>query len=256
MEALDMNCLGEILRRVVNPRLLFVSAKFNDTCDSNLMYKSWLELHVGKSLGHLISTEWKGVFIYFYCGSSSYSRYYHHDISGQLPNNSLIVNVWLHTTTDPPNVFNKYLLEALHNNIDTVITLLGDSRVDPTIDHNYLIKRAASIGNLQLVNCLLDDPRVDPSACINDPIRSACRLGHINVVRRLLLNPRVDPSTVNNQAIQRAALNGYLEVVEELLKDRRVDPSDCNNLALSNAKINGHTDIVLRLLADSRVSSK
>jgi hypothetical protein len=43
---------------------------------------------------------------------------------------------------------------------DVVKLLLADSRVDPTADDNYAIKKASEKGHTDVVKLLLADPRV------------------------------------------------------------------------------------------------
>lgn len=78
-------------------------------------------------------------------------------------------------------------------------------RVDPTVEENCAIRKAAEYGDTDLVRILLKDPRVDPSAQNNYAIRMTSTF---QVVKILLSDPRVDPTTQDNAPIRWAALIG------------------------------------------------
>ncbi len=76
----------------------------------------------------------------------------------------------------------------------------------------------------------MDDTRVDPSDNFNYAIRKASENGHVEIVRLLLsgntslplrlttIDKRVNPGRNYNIAIRNASSNGHLKVVQELLK--------------------------------------
>lgn len=80
-------------------------------------------------------------------------------------------------------------------------TLLFLSRkyLDPAVDKNMPIRRAAKRGKHIAVRYLLSDPRVDPSAETQCALLVAAALGHHLVVRELLKDKRVDPTILNNE---------------------------------------------------------
>ena len=112
---------------------------------------------------------------------------------------------------------------------------------------------AVSYGMYVLVAELLGDPRIDPTVNGNEAIITASEMGRTKIAELLVADPRVDPSDMENKAIRMAAKNGRTEAVALLLTDPRVDPSDCDNEALRNAHENGHTWTLSLLLRDPRV---
>jgi ankyrin repeat protein len=91
---------------------------------------------------------------------------------------------------------------------------------------------------------LLADPRVDPAVDDNGPVMRAASCGHLKIVELLLADPRVDPSVAGIEAIDTAAMYGQLEVVKRLLTDSRVDRASWSDrvrqLAVSwNGHVNG-----------------
>lgn len=249
MDSLTIDCVQEVLCYTNNPLLLFVSKTLHEVCNTNFMYKRWLELHRKCDLSGIDSNEWKRIYEYFIKHRGSYAIQ-----TCNIPDDMLIVKVFLMDPNYTQFELNKIALNLLETGYsDAVLEMLDDKRIDPSFEYNTLIKKAAARGNLAVVDKLLNDSRVDPSACLNDPIRASSRLGHIDVVRRLLHDSRVDPSMVDNQAIIRASMYGHIEVVEELLRDPRVDPTAHDNYALVHAWHRGHVDVARRLLQDPRV---
>lgn len=139
---------------------------------------------------------------------------------------------------------------SVEGNMDEVIRLLRDPRVDPSDNGNLAICLASEHGHLTVVEQLILDPRVDPSANKNLAIRLASEHGHVSIVDRLLQDPRVDPSL--DQEFRTAAKEGDLAVVERML-GTGINPSADDNHALRLASYCGHTAVVYRLLRDERV---
>jgi len=70
-----------------------------------------------------------------------------------------------------------------------------DMRVDPNVENDYAIRKAAENGHLAIVNCILRDSRFKPGYPYT--ICLASKNGHIAVIDRLLRDPRVDPTTLS-----------------------------------------------------------
>ena len=62
----------------------------------------------------------------------------------------------------------------------------GIKSIDPSVNNNYAIRKAAKEGYTEIVKLLLLDPRVDPSADYNNAIIMASRNGHATIVKLLL----------------------------------------------------------------------
>ncbi|KAJ3271029.1 hypothetical protein HDV01_007110 [Terramyces sp. JEL0728] len=142
-----------------------------------------------------------------------------------------------------------------NGNTEMVRMCLQHTDLDPSIDNNFAIRRASSMGHVRIVKLLLQDSRVDPSAKENDSIIYACKCGHVSIVKLLLGHSSVDPSDRRNEAIIWATYHGHREIVSLLLKDSRVDPSANYNEALCYARKNRSMDLVQLLIADKRVKA-
>lgn len=80
------------------------------------------------------------------------------------------------------NEFISPLSAAIQNNdYYTVIMLLDDSRIDPSINDNEAIIRAAYAGDAKIFKLLLRDPRVDPYAAY----ATAKKRGNKKIVKML-----------------------------------------------------------------------
>lgn len=100
----------------------------------------------------------------------------------------------------------------------------------------------------------LADPSNDPSVDENFAIRYACTLGHTAVVQMLLEDPRVDPSVHDGLCLYNASGYNYWDVVKILLSDHRVDPSVRENGLLWNALVAKKICVVTILLAHPRLN--
>jgi hypothetical protein len=123
---------------------------------------------------------------------------------------------------------------------DRCSTLLGIQLRDQVVDWKRVytdLSRSTSLrenvreGNVDTILILLEEVGVDPTVDNNYPILLASENGHAEVVR-LLLEHGADPTTEDNWAIRIASENGHAEVVRLLLADPRVDPSEGDNYAV------------------------
>src|SRR5690349_6700659 len=72
---------------------------------------------------------------------------------------------------------------------------------DFTKDNNFALRKVMATRNIDGLRFLLGNGRVDPSVNDNMCIKFAARNGHLEMVRTLLENTRVDPSATNNYCI-------------------------------------------------------
>ncbi len=107
-------------------------------------------------------------------------------------------------------------------------------------DLDCMLFITCSEGNIELYKYLIDIKRVDPSRNHNYVIRLAASNGHLEIFKLLLADKRVDPSDDDNLAIDEAAQNGRLEIFKLLLADKRVDPSDRENRTIRISAGNGY----------------
>ncbi len=110
--------------------------------------------------------------------------------------------------------------------------MLRNTIVDPTADHNFVIKWASRIGHTNIVK-LLQGNRIDLSIDDNYAIKWASKKDCLDIVKILLRDNKVDPFATNNKASQFE----FTEIVELLLQDKRVDP-DTRNKAIKHTNNN------------------
>ena len=88
---------------------------------------------------------------------------------------------------------------------------------------------------------------VDPSLNYNWALRKAAASGRVQVAARLLEDARVDPGDVNSKALGVASFYGHMDVVVLLLSDARTHAGAGDAYALRVARQTGHRDIALLL---------
>ncbi len=130
---------------------------------------------------------------------------------------------------------NIIISASTYDNIELIILLLTDGRVNPSADNNYLIKWASKKNHAEIVRLLLNDSRGETK------------------VSRGTKYP-VDPSDENNKAIQLASEKNHIEVMKLLLADPRVDPSNNNNVAIMEASRSYHQEVVKLLLGSDKIN--
>jgi len=99
--------------------------------------------------------------------------------------------------------------------------LIGDERVDPTIQDQRALVTAARSGNAGVVKALLNHKGVDPNAQNNTPLLEAIANARSGVIDVLLDDDRVEPEkyTRDVQAALRKALKmGYKEFVDDFVE--------------------------------------
>jgi len=112
--------------------------------------------------------------------------------------------------------------------LEIVKMLLRDPRVGAAeVDGAFL--PACNNGHADVVELLLGDARVDPTLQMtmgpmyrNAPFKAACRHGRTRVVKLLLQDGRVDPTIEDNVGLKEANERGHVGVVQLLLRDPRV----------------------------------
>ena len=127
----------------------------------------------------------------------------------------------------PPKVFYWPCVDGRN---DIMELLLNDRRADPGFYNTQsCIKLASKFGNSEAVRLLLLDSRVDPSVDYNCVLRDTAIRGHSEVMKLLLLHPRVlilfiqvNPVDRDNFAIRAASLHGHYNCVQLLMSDPRV----------------------------------
>lgn len=67
-----------------------------------------------------------------------------------------------------PQLDSDFKHAAYHGDIETIRTLLGNPRVDPTTEDNYAIRWASLRGHIEVVRLLLGDPRVCVKETLDD----------------------------------------------------------------------------------------
>ncbi|MCI0381476.1 MAG: ankyrin repeat domain-containing protein [Chlamydiae bacterium] len=202
---------------------------------------------------------------------------------------NLISNININLQTKKKFEIQIIQLVARRGNLIAMEKLLGDLKIDPSVDENVAIHEAAFNGHLEVVKKLLKDTRVNPSESRlwSVPLDSAIGADHLEVVKELLKDPRVNPT---KGEIQWASEHGCIEMMRELLKHPKInkleiliwacekgyiaivkelinsgidlnnpevesgiDPSMNHNIAIEVASKYGHLEIVKELLKDSRV---
>ncbi|KAJ3253176.1 hypothetical protein HK103_000817 [Boothiomyces macroporosus] len=167
-------------------------------------------------------------------------------------NNLHIMKLLIDKGIDPAAMDNKaLLLSCKKNHLEICKWLLGNESVKQAQVLPSLTV-AAELGYDRIVDLILNETRLDPSLNGQLLLRKACSKGHLQVVERLLQDKRVDPSVFNNLPL-RLASHGHVDVVKVLMSDYRTNPADDDNYALRTACKNGFASIVKLLLQDSRV---
>lgn len=140
---------------------------------------------------------------------------------------------------------------ARNGHLAVVEVLLGDGRLQLTVEGNRALTAAASEGRLAVVQRLVADPRmIDPH--LHRAVAAAAAGGHVDVVLALLALPTM-PAAAHHTALAKAAKAGHLPVVEALLSTRRIDPAHLDNAALQLAAQLGNAALVASLLDNPRV---
>jgi hypothetical protein len=167
------------------------------------------------------------------------------------------INILMEIGFDPSVNNNTAIVEAVYfKAIESIILLLNDSRVDPSIKDNFIIETVAK-GNYNplLMKLLLENPKIDPTINHNRAIFLAVKHGSVEVVKLLLEDPRVDPTIDNNYLIKYAVNVGEIDKVKLLLTYPKVNPGATNNYAILRAVDNGNIEIIKLLSADPRVDA-
>ncbi len=131
-----------------------------------------------------------------------------------------------------------------------MINYLLDSEMDPTYGRNFPIRLALFYDLKDIVTRLIKDVRVDPSVEGNYVFRRACELGYDDIADSILA--KVDPS---NMTLVYASIVGQIKVVKRLLKDSRINPASMNHMAIKCTSAHGHLEIVKLLLPYSNIKS-
>lgn len=114
-----------------------------------------------------------------------------------------------------PQEKNQAFIYASQNNCHKITEyLLLDAEVDPAIQDNISLRKAAERGYADMVERLLLDSRTNPAACNNQAIQAAVVHNQTSVVKILMGDPRVDCSANGNQAIKSAVFNVSLFLIK------------------------------------------
>jgi len=116
------------------------------------------------------------------------------------------------------------VMATTFNHWNVVELLLGDTRIDPSVNNQFVLIEAIGARCVGIVRRLLADPRrrVNPNARWGLPLQTAARVGDDGIVDVLLACPSVDPGYRKNQCVAIALENGHLGVALKLARDRRV----------------------------------
>lgn len=107
----------------------------------------------------------------------------------------------------------KLLTQAcLIGDLKTIQRLIPISN-HPTGDYSYTLRRAATLGYIDIVEFLI--PFSDPKAQHSEALSRAAMYGHTDIVRLLL--PVSDPTANGCQALKLAAKYGNVDIIKLLL---------------------------------------
>ncbi|PRP76417.1 ankyrin repeat domain-containing protein 44 [Planoprotostelium fungivorum] len=160
----------------------------------------------------------------------------------------------------------------------SVLHLLDDPRLQPSINDNYALVTCVMTSKLSTLELLLRDSRIElPERMLEWVLTSRdarvlelflkdgrmqlhpgalmkCALeGLVEMLKLLLADDRIDVSYNRYTAFLRSIRGGQVEVVRAFLSCSRLDPSALKNSAIGLAAASGHTDIVRMLMEDDRV---
>lgn len=134
--------------------------------------------------------------------------------------------------------------------------LLADRRVDPTVEDNAAVVRAAFCNQPDTLRVLLSDPRVDPRAQNSAALAVACVKGFTEVVRLLLGDERMRPLSDRLQHFMLAAQNNRVEVLRVLFGHSSMDDADADAktlfLCLHASITKGHIESCEVSLSEAR----
>lgn len=168
-------------------------------------------------------------------------------IKGQVDIMRLLYNVIPDTYYDPKSTYRRAELNVnVFNFFHEHPTFMA--RVD-AFALNSVLEKSSERGLSKIVEMVLKQPGVNPAVNGNAPILKAALAGHDEVVRLLLADQRVDP----REALSLATSARHVETVRLLLSDPRVDPTENNYSVLRYAASNYDIEIVALFLADNRV---
>lgn len=113
-------------------------------------------------------------------------------------------------------------------------------------DNNYLMRKAAEFGRLEIIEILMLCKGVNPAVNNNYPFITACANGHDKVVAYLLRFPVVNSKDKDHfvTGLNLASEHGHVAVVKVLLQHMKITDNTCIN----NAVDYDHIEIVILLL--------
>lgn len=131
--------------------------------------------------------------------------------------------------------------------------LLNDTNIDPFIDNGRILEVAINYNydNPKIVSRLLDDPRIDPTVQDNYALRYACSIGDLDLFNKIYNNPILVIYNIRD-IFGDACRGGNIDIVKILLKDININKSDYN-FGFGSAIARNKYNVVKLLLNDPRV---
>lgn len=124
------------------------------------------------------------------------------------------------------NMSDCFLMSARSGDVNNVLILLNDTRVNIGIFNNYAFKSAIKKNHINVVKILLNDKRIYNNVDLkNICVGDSCKIGNYCIVKLLLNDKNIDPSINNNQAIKLAYKNNDFEIIKMLLSNDKVEKS-------------------------------
>lgn len=121
--------------------------------------------------------------------------------------------------------FNWFLSICKHRSNFEIFKILYDHPKSDPSDHNWnFFRESCYLDFPDRINYMLNisDVDIDPSINRNEGIARAAEYNRTENMKILMADPRVDPSDSNNRALVKACISNKLEATELLLSDERV----------------------------------
>jgi hypothetical protein len=152
-----------------------------------------------------------------------------------------------------------------NNDVDSVLLLLTEPFIDPSLNLNLAIRKSANYNNVEMFEILLNDHRVDPTDSDNFAFRVAVQKGHFDIFKLLINHEKIKPllktnnSRISNrQTFFMAAQKNHLSIIKEIVnQDKDIfnhNNSDELNKSFYNACKNNCFSVVKFIIDEFNIN--
>jgi hypothetical protein len=146
------------------------------------------------------------------------------------------------------------LFKLSGESMECVKLLLDDSRADPTVHNNIILRVGSIMGDVELVDLLLKNENVNPSVQENFPLILVAGFNHMEVAKLLVKHPRFNTQSLYH-ALTMAVTSGSLEMLQLLIDLPNQDHIDYFDL-LSTAIMTKNAEKIKMIIKRKGTSSQ